>query len=255
MIDYHVHSVHSGDSPATVQEMCERAVEIGITDIAFTEHLDFTPTDIAYGAFNYDKREVDLQAAREEFSGRLTIRAGIEVDYQTRHRSLIEDYLGAHSFDYVLGSAHYINGAIMEDHRSYFSGKSVRDAYVPYFDAAISVVESGLFDALAHPDLVKRHGSRYFGKFVFEDFDPEIQSLLSAVISKGIILEVNSSGLRQPPEEAYPGWEAILMYKELGGRLVALGSDAHTPKQLGFGLSEVGLMVEQAGLEVFCLGA
>ena len=54
MIDYHVHSIHSGDSPARVREMCLRAVEIGISEICFTEHLDFTPTDISYGSFVYN---------------------------------------------------------------------------------------------------------------------------------------------------------------------------------------------------------
>jgi histidinol-phosphatase (PHP family) len=228
--------------------MCVHAIEIGITEIAFTEHLDFTPTDIAYDAFHYDKWMVDLSAARDEFAGRLIIRTGVEVDYQDRHRSQIEDFLGSHAFDYVLGSVHYVNGIIMQDQERYFTGKSIRDTYIPYFDAALAAVETGLFDALAHPDLCKRYGVIHYGKFKLNEFYPDVKVVLTAIIEKGMALEVNTSGLRQAPSETYPGIDTLRLYKELGGTAVTIGSDSHDVSQLGFGLSDAVSMLVEVGL-------
>ena len=230
--------------------MCARAIEIGITDITFTEHLDFCVTDVSFGAFDYSRWMDDLNAAREEFAGRLIIRRGVEVDYQERFRSQIEDYLGSHEFDYILGSAHYVNGVILEDHDDYFPGKSLRDAYIPYFDSVLSAVETGLFQTLAHVDFCKRHGSRYFGAFRLDDFHAEVESILKAAIARGMVIEINTSGLRQPPRETFPAEETLHLYRELGGREVVLGSDSHTVEQLGFGL-DVGLgLAARAGLRV-----
>ncbi len=248
MIDRHVHTVHSGDSPAELREMCARAVEVGISDITFTEHLDFTPTDMSYGAFVYERWIEEIAAARDEFAGRLAIRTGVEVDYQARYHSEIEDYLASHKFDYVLGSAHYIDGVIMEDHERYFPGKSVREAYLPYFEAMQVTAETGLFHTIGHIDLCKRHGSRYFGPFVLDDFPGEMTAVLKSVISRGMLIEINTSGLRQAPSETYPALDTLLLYKELGGRRVAIGSDSHKPEHLGFGLQTGMELARQAGL-------
>ncbi|HOK54393.1 MAG TPA: histidinol-phosphatase [Armatimonadota bacterium] len=248
MIDYHVHSIHSGDSPARVREMCLRAVEIGISEICFTEHLDFTPTDISYGSFVYNDWIKDIASAREEFSDRLTIRMGVEVDFQQKYIPQIEDFVSSREFDYVLASAHYVNGVLLENHKDYFPGKNTRDAYAPYFEVALGAAEAGIFDALAHLDLCKRYGVLYFGCFGSEDFQSEIEAVIRAVIKSNMALEINTSGLRQAPGETYPCQNVINRYVELGGRLITIGSDAHTPEQLGYGLIDAQSILAQAGI-------
>lgn len=250
MIDSHVHSVHSGDSAAGLREMCARAVEIGLSEIAFTEHLDFTPTDISYKALSYPVWLAEVNALREVFEGRLVIRAGVEVDYQDRYRSQIEDYLSTHEFDYILGAAHYVDGVIMEDHHLYFPGKDVRDAYLPYFEAAHAAVESGLFDVLAHLDLCKRHGVRYYGPFRLDVFHAEVEGILKSVVQRNMAIEINTSGLRKSPGEPHPAIETLRLYKSLGGSVVTAGSDAHRPEHLGFGLQTAYNLAGQAGLRV-----
>jgi histidinol-phosphatase (PHP family) len=248
VLDCHVHTVHSGDSPAPLLDMCVRAVEVGITKIVFTEHLDFTPTDYSYGAFVYESWIREIESAREEFGGRLIIHRGVEVDYQERFRRKIEDYLGCHDFDYVLGSAHYVDGIIMEDHEAYFPGKSAREAYLPYFDALRATVESGLFRTLGHIDLCKRHGARYFGPFRLDEFEDEMTGVLKTVVERGMMIEINTSGLRQAPAETYPTLDTLKLYHGLGGRNVAVGSDSHKPEHLGFGLETGYALAREASL-------
>ena len=248
MIDYHVHSAYSGDSLTRLYDMCAKAVEIGITEIAFTEHLDFTPTDISYGSLIYDKWMEEIEEAREKFAGRLTILSGVEVDFQEKYIPEIKEFLDSHKLDFVLGSAHYVDGILLEEHEKYFPGKTERQAYLPYFETAIAAVESGLFDGLAHMDLCKRHGVRYFGEFRPEDYLPEIESVLKALIRQGMALEINTSGLRQAPKKIYPGLEILRIYTDLGGRNVTVGSDAHYPHHLGLGLNEAIEMLESVGI-------
>lgn len=248
MLDCHVHTVHSGDSTAVLRDMCAQAVEVGITEIVFTEHLDYSPYDASYEAFVYDDWIPEIAAARSEFAGRLSIRTGVEVDYQDKFRARIEDYLGSHEFDYILGSAHYVDGVIMEDHETYFAGKNVRDAYLPYFEALDQTVETGLFHAIAHIDLCKRHGTLYYGPFVLDDFLAEVSSVLRKVIEAGMMIEINTSGLRKAPKETHPALDTLQLYRELGGRRVVVGSDAHKVSDLGSGLTEGYDLANRAGL-------
>lgn len=248
MIDYHVHSTYSGDSPTRLYDMCAKAVEIGITEMAFTEHLDFTPTDISYGSLIYDKWMEEIEKAREEFSDRLTILSGVEVDFQEKYIPEIRDFLNSHKLDFVLGSAHYVDGMLLEEHEKYFPGKTEQQAYLTYFETALAAVESGLFDGLAHMDLCKRHGVRYFGEFRPENYLTEIESVLKAVIRQGMALEINTSGLRQAPGKMYPALEILRIYADLGGRKVTVGSDAHYTHHLGLGLNEAAEMLKSVGI-------
>lgn len=248
MIDYHVHSTYSGDSPTRLRDMCAKAVEIGTDEIVFTEHLDYTPTDISYGSLIYPKWMDEIAEAREEFGGRLTILAGVEVDYQQKYLPEIEDFLGTHELDFVLVSAHYVHGILLEEHEKYFPGKSEREAYIPYFEAALAAVETGFFDGLAHMDLCKRHGTRYYGKFDLDNYLSQVEEILKALIRHDMALEVNTSGLRQAPGEMYPSSETLQLYADLGGRKVTIGSDAHLVHHLGLGLSDAVAALSSVGI-------
>ena len=234
MRDYHVHSTCSGDGKATIDQMCARAVELGIREIAFTEHLVYNPADICYGTFNLDSYRSQIHAARGKFGG-LTILTGLEFcdphvypDQLTEARSW--------GLDIILGSVHWVGDAMISVDS--FAGLDVMKTYHQYFDEVLKAVETGGFDILAHFDLVKRFGARYVGPFELEPFRKQVRAILHVMIEKGIAMEVNTSGLRQPCAEMFPGREILELYRDLGGRLVTIGSDSHRTEQLGFGLKE-----------------
>jgi len=251
MIDYHLHTYLSGDAPgSTVLAMCERAVEMGLTEIAFTEHLDFDPSDNSYGAYDYRVAREEIEQASDRFGERLTIRLGVECDYQTRFRSRIEDYLADKQFDFVLGSAHYVDGMIL-DNPDYFDDKLEEEAYLPYFDVAEAVALSGLFDAFSHLEFCKRRGVRRFGPFGFEKYKEQITRVLRIVAAKNMALEINSSGLRQDPRETYPSLSTVKLFRQLGGKKITIGSDAHRVEHVGFGVKEgLGLALQAGFTEI-----
>lgn len=249
MIDFHVHSNCSGDCAVPMLEACRAAVDSGIKSICFTEHLDFEPTDSCFAAFDYDLYQNRIQEAQELFGDDLDIRSGIEVDYQPKYQLYIEEYLKGKSFDYVLGATHYVDGVILEDHDRYFTGKSAEQAYMPYFDNTLVAVQTGIFDALAHLDLCKRYGVRYFGPFDWTPYRERIEQILREVISHGMALEINTSGMRQSPMDTYPSADLLQLYFSLGGRLITIGSDAHKSEHVGAGVADAYEIAKRIGFE------
>jgi histidinol-phosphatase (PHP family) len=135
----------------------------------------------------------------------------------------------------------------------YFARRSVREAYQPYFAEARRAVESGLFDLIGHLDLAKRYGVRYYGPFDLSLFAAEIREILKLAVERGVGLEINTSGLRQAPHETYPGLEVLRWYRELGGQVLTIGSDAHSVKDLGKGIAEAFGLAREAGFEAVTL--
>ena len=249
MIDYHMHSRWSGDSSAEIIDICKAAVNKGLREICITEHLDFDPTDISYQALNYAECLKQIEQARNLFKDKLTIRFGTEVDYQDKFKEQIRRFLDDKPFDYIIGSAHYIDGILLENHDKYFPGKEEEEAYLPYFDNVLKTVETGWFDTLAHLDLCKRYGVRYYGPFGWARYEEQISEILCAVIERKMTLEINTSGLRQSPGDTYPTRNIMELYYSLGGRQITVGSDAHNEEDVGAGIEDALEMARAIGFE------
>lgn len=105
-VDYHVHSNHSSDSDVALVEICKRAIQLGIVEIGFSEHVDLDPRNWGYKYFDYERYSSDIRKARELFGDQLVVRKGIEVDYQHWFEKNIREWLRDKEFDYVIGSVH-----------------------------------------------------------------------------------------------------------------------------------------------------
>jgi histidinol-phosphatase (PHP family) len=244
-VDYHVHSDLSVDAYASVEAVCERAVEIGLTEIAFTEHYDTEPADDGYGFYSYEKSRDAVDRMRERFGDRLNVKLGVEVDYQTVYETEIAEFLDDKRYDVVLGARHWLDGALIGNHL--FEGKTENESYERYFESVLPVVESGLFDLLAHIDLVKRDGTERYGPFDVEKWMGRIEPILHKLVETGMGLEINTSGVRQAPGEPYPGLAVVQRYRDLGGTTVTVGSDAHRAEHVGADIETGVEIARQAG--------
>ena len=252
MIDYHHHSASSVDSDAPMRDICEEALRRGVTEIAFTEHVDFIPEEANTGYFQYDDYMEHIAACRREFGDDLAVLAAVEVDYCPDFEDDIARWLSGKQFDFIVGSVHYLRGLgnISEPRAvDYFAGKTEREAYARYFDLVRRSSETGMWDSLGHIDLIKRYGTDHFGAFAPEAFTEMLEPILRTVVANGMALEVNASGLRQGPREPYPGPNTLEMYHSLGGERITIGSDSHTVRHVAIGLDEVLTHAMQAGFE------
>lgn len=257
LVDYHIHSTFSEDARSTPREIIEVALERGLDQVMFTEHLEFPPSpDYPEVAF-FPERVLPWAEYQEALSGlgqvfgpRIEIGIGAELGLEPHNLDAWEPYSAEHqpAFDFVLGSLHAVGGRLVQ--MPEFSRDSGADgAATVYFDQLLAAVRRavamGACDALGHVDLVKRSPS--FGRFRLESYRERLEALFEVIIPAGVGLEVNTSGYRQPPGEPYPGLETLRLYRESGGEVVTIGSDSHVADTVGQGSAEALDLVRAAG--------
>ncbi len=247
MFDYHVHTTQSADCSTPIAASCEAAIRAGVTEIAFTDHIEHEPADMSYGFFDYTTYLRDLESARDRYGDRLVILAGAEVDFNTGIASEVEDFLGRTTFDFVIGSVHYGEAGeiIFPD---YFDQRTIDDMMKPYFEQIQAAAESGWFDTIGHIDLPKRYRPLDHAAYDPLALGADLDHALTAIIEAGMSFEINTSGLRQPPKTSMPGPRIVGRYVELGGSLITMGSDSHVPETIGAGFERTFAMLRLCGI-------
>ncbi len=251
-IDYQVHSVRSHDGKATIREQCRAAIDRGLDEIGFSEHKDFDPQDPAVDYFEYGPYREEIEAARAEFGDRLTIRMGVEIDYQRWFEDRIADYLATHAFDFVLGSVHYVDRTMLMT-PEYVHGRTAQEAYALYFEAVHDSVRCGLFNIVAHMEYANRRGVPAYGPYDPTPYREQVTGLFQEMIARGTALEINTAGLRQGAGHTYPCAEHIALYASLGGRHLTIGSDAHQPQDLASAYDTAARLALESGLDQLTL--
>ena len=228
--------------------MCAAAVAAGLSEIAFTDHADFEPADEATGYLDLPAYIDSLRRYQREYAGRLVIRAGIELgdphNYAVEHSRLLADF----ECDFVVGSIHWVDGRCTCSER-FFEGVNTVDAYSAYFAAAQAAAELGDFDVMGHLDVPKRRGERFAPSFDHRMYEDQIRQILRTLATKGRGIEINTSGLRHPVTEPCPSLCVIRWFREEGGEIVTIGSDAHKPWHIGFAWRAALALLSAAGFQ------
>ena len=250
-LDAHLHTELSPDSAVPLELYAAQAAERGVREIAITDHLDFMPGAPAYQYTSYKHREQVVRDAAERWAGKVTIRFGVELTYESRYQDQIREHLATHSYDYSIGSVHGMSDGPYDRSRlaSFVAGKSLAEATAPYFAEVAAAIRSGLFDTLGHLDMIKRWLVPWFSAADCAAMPEGYEPLLGALVEGGTAREVNASGLRHPTGETYPGPWVVARFRELGGRRVTVGSDSHLPNCFAFGIEEACEIVAAAGFD------
>jgi histidinol-phosphatase (PHP family) len=175
------------------------------------------------------------------------LRLGIEMDWIPGRERVIGDVLGAYDWDYVVGSVHFIDdGALDWDAFDVWRNESDPEVvWGRYFAEVAASARSGLYDVIAHPDLVKYWGRdrpRPHGD-LWRFYEP----VVAALAESGVAVEVSTAGLRKPVGEIYPARELMAMCVEAGVP-VALSSDAHEPAHVGWAYDQAREMLADLGV-------
>ena len=253
--DQHLHSRHSIDSKADPVANCEQALAAGLSGLTFTEHYDMHPTERDQCQWDYDAIAATIDDLRRRFSPELEVGFGIEVDYQAAQMEEILGYLERHAFDVVLLSVHWCGGRPLHLPRRWkgLAAADMRRDYLAELRGAAEMCRelasagSRPFDIVSHLDYVKRYLIDYWnaplGPLVAQELDP----ILKAFIAAGVIPEINTAGLRRDEAAAYPTYDILERYRELGGQLVSIGSDAHRSGDVGHDFAAVAARLKAIG--------
>jgi histidinol-phosphatase (PHP family) len=244
--DYHIHTRFSPDSQANPEDLCRRAIQLGIPEIGFSEHWDVIPLEKDVRYLQPGPWYAEIERLRALFAGQLTLRAGIEIGEPHRYPEDTAGILARAPFDYVLGSLHYVGEHLMFS-EAYFRSHEADEVYSDYFTELEKMVRVADCDILAHFDVPARTAKPIFG-YDPSRYETAIRSILEIVIQRGLALDVNVAGLRKPSQVISPDPLILGWYAQMGGQRVTLGSDTHAIEHLGLYMDKAVEAIRGAGL-------
>ncbi len=248
-VDFHMHTDASEDSDAPLRSMCDAAVAKGLCAVAVTDHLEMVDYEDYAGTLVKSWR--DSGEAVPAYAGRLRIARGIELGEPLADLKRTEAILDAYDFDFVLGSQHKLNSLDRETNIDYYfydyTDKDVGLVMDEYFDAVLELVNWGRFHALAHLTYPFRYIPEEKRPADFSRWQDRIDAILRQLAVKGLALEINTSGLRQPGGTTHPPLSLTRRFRQLGGEFITIGADAHRPEDVGTGLRQAAALAREAG--------
>jgi histidinol-phosphatase (PHP family) len=263
LTDYHLHlrpDENGTDfdgyfNAENVERYLEAAAAAGIEELGVSEHVyRFRQALDLWRHPLWVENAVDDLDAYCAFVRTTPLKLGVECDYVPGAEERIAALLEPREFDYVVGSVHFIGeGDAAVDHTGFDVWEGDADAeeiWRRYFAMLADCARSGLFDILAHPDLVKVWGRAR--PLPERDLRPFYEPAVEAIAESGIAVEISTAGLRKPVGELYPSREFAEMCVEAGAAF-ALSSDAHLPEQVGFEYDRAVQFLDELGISELCV--
>ena len=241
LFDTHTHTTFSTDSRMTIVEAEQAASERNL-GIIITEHMDLAYPEPEAFTFNIDHYFATYGPRRSD-----TLLLGIEVGMRDDCVEANREIVTAHPFDFVIGSIHVVENMDLSQ-ASFYDTRTKEEVYHQYFNAMITCLEQYDFiDSLGHIDYICRYARFDDPELYYFDFQTDIDLVLSQLAQRDQAIEINTRRLylADIKDSLLPVYHR---FRELGGRFVTIGSDAHKPQNIGKGM-EIGLEIaETCGL-------
>lgn len=254
--DLHLHSSFSGDSEASMESMVEKAISLGLEHICFTEHMDFDypineRTPFGYFDLNTDSYLFDLLKYRGRYKDHIKVHFGVELGLQSYLAEEQMDFSASKPFDFIIGSSHLLD---RDDPYwpEYWEGLDEEKTYRRYFSSIIENLEDTLdIDVYGHIDYIVRYGPNKDKFYTYEKYREELEYILDLLVEKGIGLEINTGGLGYGLKELHPSREILTRYREKGGQIITIGSDAHRPEDMARSFARAEELLKECGFKYY----
>ncbi|MCF0142519.1 MAG: histidinol-phosphatase HisJ family protein [Parasporobacterium sp.] len=255
--DSHLHSRFSGDSQAVPEEVVQACIKAGMKHMCITDHQDLDFPEV--GPFNKDSFVQDQPAyfacweeLREKYKGSIDIRIGLEcgIEEHTAEEQLkrTKDV----PYDFIINSRHVVSREIIKLDQ-YFSVYGTREAMDRYFEKVYgNLTLFPNFDVAGHLDFLLRFAAdKTEGAYSYHA--DRYEAILKKVIELGKGIEINTAGYRKGMNGPNPCVEALKRYKELGGEIITVGSDAHTPSDVASRFDVAEALLKEIGFKYYCV--
>ena len=273
--DYHIHCEFSDDSRELMENQIEKAIELGLDEICFTDHVDYgIKKDWDEGniewrggdGVNYNPSEKDplanvnypeyfgkLLRMKETYKDRIVVKNGLEFGVKTITIPQFEDLwnIYGNQLDFVLLSMHQVNNLEFWT-QDFQKGKTQKEYNEEYYKEILNVIrEFKHYSVLAHLDLIVRYDKN--GIYPFKEVEDMIAEILKQAIKDDKGIEVNTSSWHYNLKDTQPSRTILKLYKDLGGKIITVGSDAHITEYLGDHIEDAyKILKEEIGFNHIC---
>lgn len=255
LADYHTHSRISPDAGTSMTDMARAAAAAGLDEICFTDHVEpivWGGTELR-GPYDWKALAAEFNAAERAMGERIRLRLGIELgdapwDFAHTERLMAD----APMLDFVIGSVHMLSERFGGTDLYFFAPRDedeVRAGIADYLANVQRLAEWGKFSVLGHLTLPLRYLNENRGfHLTFDGFESQVEQVLRTLIQNGCGIELNTNRGNTPlPDEKW-----LRMYRELGGEIITLGTDAHSPRYVGCAIREGQRLLRDCGFKKFC---
>ena len=244
----------SSDSTESMENMIHSAIQKGLNQICFTDHMDynFPKTYTLDFLFDIDEYTQTIHSMQKKYAEQITIHYGIELGLQQSAFRNIEQLINHYPFDYMIGSVHIVDG-YDPYYKEYWDKYPGLNGVEKYLETTLSLIkETPSIHSLGHLDYVTRYDNNIRDINILEYFPELIDSILDVLIQKGIALEINTSGLRKG-NHSNPDISIVKKYIDKGGERITIGSDAHSSEYIAYGFNQLFHELKKSGISQYHL--
>ncbi|NLV36436.1 MAG: histidinol-phosphatase HisJ family protein [Clostridiaceae bacterium] len=248
MFDCHMHTKFSTDSIMDASAACERSIALGLEGIAFTDHLDI---DFPGGGFmvNFDDYFSEIATIRANYGKEIKILDAIEVGIQPHVLDGSMKTVAGYPFDYVLASVHVLDG-LDPSEGEFYKDKPRHEAYELYLKEIYRMIKTfESFDMVGHFDYIIRYAPYEDRMLRYNDHRDILDAIMIELVKQGRGFELNTGTYRKNEPGVDYDFELLKRYRQLGGELICLGSDAHRQEHIGLRFEYFSQMVRDAGFK------
>ncbi|MGN0154097.1 MAG: histidinol-phosphatase HisJ family protein [Lachnospiraceae bacterium] len=253
----HVHSCFSSDSTEKMESIIETAIQKGFSYVYFTDHhdMDFpvhpSAPDMDF-QLDFEEYIQKLLELRIQYQNKIEVRLGVEQGICPETAPKIAALSNQYPFDFVIGSSHLSSLSNGDPfYPEYYEGKSNIEAYREYFmSEAENMLLTDGFDVYGHLDYAVRYCPDPSFIYQFKDYQDIFEVILKRLIERGKGIEINTSGILKIGYP-HPHIEALKLYREMGGEIITIGSDAHKKENIGYGFEQAEELLQSLGFHYY----
>lgn len=249
IMDLHNHCEFSFDSSTPMEENVKRAVDLKLQYLSITDHLDlYYPNEDYRDEINIKGYFSKFQFLKEKYRDNINFLSGIEVGIQCITAEVNDEIIRSFPYDFVIGSIHEIDGKDLVTDFMIDEFDNLDDFFKYYYEGTQKAVErSEEFDVLGHIDYMDRYVEDYNEIPDISNYKEFLIPTLKNLIARGKGIEINTAGIRKGLPYMHPKKQVLEWFKELGGDIITIGSDAHKAEDIGKGVEEACDLLKECG--------